>query len=272
MKHLFLLILLLLNINCNNIFYYPDNIHYSSPTDLNLMHETLTIKTKDNKKLHVWKLITKKEQGIIIQFHGNAQNITSHYLSVTWLTNHGFSVYAFDYRGYGKSSGTPTRKGLIQDGQAIIKYVCRKTKKPVFIIGQSLGGAVAIPSAATTPSHCIKALILESTFSSYRHVVSEKLKSNPITYFFAKPLSYLVSDEYSPLSYINELNIPIMVFHGVNDPIVPFSEGAYLFEQINKKNKQLISVQKKGHINTFDNPKDPYRQIALTFLKNNMLP
>ena len=133
--------------NCNNLFYYPDKINYSSPSHLNINYDTLTVKTADNEELHVWKLFGKQEQGVIIQFHGNAQNLTSHYLSVAWLTDHGFSVYTFDYRGYGKSSGKPTRKGLVQDGQAIIEYVCRETKKPVFIIGQSLGGAVAAPDS-----------------------------------------------------------------------------------------------------------------------------
>ena len=269
MKHLLSCTLFLLTMNCNNLFYYPDKINYSSPSDLNINYDTFTIKTADNEELHVWKLYGKQEQGIIIQFHGNAQNLTSHYLSVAWLTAHGFSVYTFDYRGYGKSSGKPTREGLVQDGQAIIKYVCRETKKPVFIIGQSLGGAVAVPAIALTPNNCIKSLILESTFSSYRHILSEKLKSNAITYILARPLSYLVSDDYSPLSYINELSIPIIMFHSLKDPIVPFKEGSYLFENIRQKNKQFITIKKEGHVNTFDDPNDPYRQIALNFLKNN---
>ena len=256
---------LLLNMSCNKIFYHPDQVIYSNPADLNLTHEFSTIKTADSQSLHILKIIAKQERGIVIQFHGNAQNLSSHHLSVAWMTYHGFSVYAFDYRGYGQSSGKPTRKGLVLDGQAMIQYVCSQGKKPVFMVGQSIGGAVAIPALALKKNACVKGLILDSTFSSYRSVAFQKLKSNLITYFLARPLSYLISDEYSPIDYVNELNIPIMMLHSLEDPIVPLQEGKALFEHIHYNDKEFVSVHRPGHIASFSDPRDPYRKKALDF-------
>ena len=63
-----------------------------------------------------------QKKGLILQYHGNAENLTSHYLSLGWLAHEGFDVFIFDYRGYGRSSGEIDARGISWDSQAAFDY------------------------------------------------------------------------------------------------------------------------------------------------------
>ena len=252
-----LLVLLLAGIclcSCNHLFYQPTKDHFVEREKIPLLVENVKINSTDGVVLNAWIWTkTMDPKGVLIQFHGNAENMTTHGFSVAWLANFNYAVVTFDYRGYGKSTGEPTRSGLVDDGKAVLDFVGRHPvlgKLDSFVIGQSLGGAVVVPVIAEKQNYNTRALILESTFSSYREIVQNKLGSFWLTWPLQYPLSYLVTDDLSPIDYIQKVKLPVLVIHGTSDRIVPFENIEPLLSKV-QSSKELWKVEKGRHLETF---------------------
>ena len=195
--------------------------------------------------------------------------MSTHFLFTSWLVEHGYDVITFDYRGYGKSTGIPSREGLVADGAAVIDWV-RKHKKlgkeDIFILGQSLGGAVAIPSVVLAGEKGIRAVIVDSTFASYREIARDRLGTVWLTWPLQYPLSYLVSDEFSPIDSVPKLTVPILVVHGIRDGVVPIEFGRKLFYAANTDRRKFWEVNLLGHTSAFYKDSSPYRAHLADYL------
>lgn len=154
-------------------FYYPDRRVYSRPDDFGLRCEDVTFRASDGVNLHGWWLPSthRGSRGVVVHFHGNAANISNHIALACWLPPLGYDLFMFDYRGYGRSEGAPTRAGTTLDGLAAIDWAAARAEAaglPLFAYGQSLGGAVAIVASVQRPA--VRAVIAETTFGSYRRI------------------------------------------------------------------------------------------------------
>jgi len=115
----------------------------------------------------------------VIHFHGNAQNMSAHFGFVSWLPAQGFNLFVFDYRGYGTSAGKADREGVFEDSLAALDYIAARPgvdRNRFAGAGQSLGGANAIAVVGSRPHSGIRAVVIESAFSSYREIVRDKLQ------------------------------------------------------------------------------------------------
>lgn len=279
----FLAVLLLsMTFSCNHLFYFPDDLVYTTPDKLNLKYQNISIMTTDSTTLHGWWIQSKPSPknsnpsniheplGTILQFHGNAQNMTAHFVYLAWLVPLGFDLVVFDYRGYGKSKGEPTRDGLILDGLAVMNWVRTHARsKDLVVIGQSLGGAVAIPTIAQTGTTGIKALVIDSSFASYREVAQLKLGDIWLTWPFQYPLSYLVTDNHSPQDSVQTITIPKLFIHAIGDPVVPYSTGRALYEAANPP-KEFWTIPVggvgDGHTGAFGDQNPFYRKRLVSYL------
>jgi fermentation-respiration switch protein FrsA (DUF1100 family) len=234
---------------CNHLFYFPERVEYITPERLELKYEDYFFDA-GGEKLHMWKIpaASTERLGKVLHFHGNAQNISTHFLFSAWMARFGFDVYVFDYRGYGKSSGKPNRAGLVEDGIAAIKYVESLDQKDFYILAQSLGGAVAVPSivlSGVMPQ--IRAVTLDSTFGSYRMMARDKLANLWLTWPFQWPLSFLVSDGFSPDDFIAPLQMPVLFVHGTGDNVVPYAMGQDLFKKLKSDKKEFWTIKDAPH-------------------------
>jgi hypothetical protein len=118
----------------------------------------------------------------------------------------------------------------------------------VVVLGQSLGGAIAVYAVATSPRRGeIKALIIESSFAGYRRIVRDKLIAGIVTLPLAGPASWTVEDGHSPERWIGSVApVPVVVIHGTKDPVVPFSHGDRLYRLAGQP-KGLWKVEGGGH-------------------------
>jgi fermentation-respiration switch protein FrsA (DUF1100 family) len=142
-------------------------------------------------------------------------------LHVKLLAAVGFDVLAFDYRGYGRSTGRPDEEGTYRDARAARAALMREPgleSSPVLYLGESLGGAVALALALEHPPH---ALVLQSTFTGVRDMARLHYPFIPAA---------LVPDAYPSLRLVPQLRAPLLVVHGARDEIVPPSHGHALFE------------------------------------------
>ncbi|HYX35510.1 MAG TPA: alpha/beta hydrolase [Oligoflexus sp.] len=258
---------------CNSVFYQPLQQDLYDPKKLGLQHSEERIPSDQDLTLAAWwfKSIAKESyKKLIVHFHGNAENMTSHFMFTAWLTQEGFDVLTFDYRGYGRSSAVaPTREGLIQDGCAVFRWV---QQHPVlkdyelYVIGQSLGGAVAVSVLAHCPTDQVKGLVLDSTFSSYRKIARQKLGGFFVTWPLQYPLSFLVTDDWSPIDSVAQLKMRMIFFHSPHDPVVPYNLGKDLFEKATAP-KVWVDVEWDGHTRAFGDPESPYREQLVKFLR-----
>src|SRR5262249_1447782 len=131
------------------------------------------VPTADGENLHVWRFEPEKpaaKRAVWVQFHGNAENQTSHFANLFPAVQNGYDLVTFDYRGYGQSTGIPSPAGTVEDGKTILRWVKKNYPDlPIVVFGQSLGGAIAMRTLEDLGNEVpIQFLVLDSTFGSYR--------------------------------------------------------------------------------------------------------
>jgi fermentation-respiration switch protein FrsA (DUF1100 family) len=237
--------------SCTNLFLQPDRHLYLKPEQVGAKYETIDFRSVDGTKLcGLWfPARPGPGKGVVLQFHGNGQNETSHFLYVYWLALEGWDVMAFDYRGYGASEGTKSISGSVADGAAALAFARgRAAGRPLVVIGQSLGGALALAALDRDGGSGVRALALDSTFASYEDVAEQKLSLLWFTWPLQWPLSrLLISDRFAPERLIaRRARIPLLMLHAPDDPVVPYAQGRRLYE-LAPGPKEFWDVPGSGH-------------------------
>lgn len=258
--------------SCTSVFYQGDRNLYATPDQGGLDYQEVKIKAEDGNINYGWFIHKKgrKGKGLVIQNHGNAQNMSSHFRSLAWLVNEGFDLFVWDYRGYGKSEGESYPEGVYLDAKAALSWAHNKAKEyPQFIVfGQSLGGAITMRAVEEDPfKKDIDLVVLDSTFTSYKGVAVDRLQTSFITYLLS-PLGYiLVSNKYAQKTFLDEYKGKVLVIHGTRDPIVPYEFGEAIFKELKTSKKTFWKVLNGSHIDVFDREKKKYQKSFLTLLK-----
>lgn len=264
----------LLQSGCSSLFFFPDKTTYITPDRLNLSYENVYLDTADGETLHSWWLPAQGQaKGTVYFLHGNAQNISSHLLNVAWLPAEGYNVFAIDYRGYGKSTGAPDIEGALHDSETGLRWLATKPdvqNAPIFLLGQSLGGALGLTLASEwvqrNESPELNGVVLDGTFSGFRGIAKEKLSEFWLTWPFQTPLSWTIPDEYEGVDQIANISpVPVMIIHSVRDGIIPFHHGQALYEAASEP-KQFLQTD-TPHGATFVIP--AYKNSVLEFLRDN---
>lgn len=274
MKSYLFLLLLPLCLSCTSLFYQPDSYFYSDPKALKLNYEEKTLPSKDGTQLAYWYFKSEKKlakRSLILFFHGNAQNISSHYYNLAWIVPEGHDFIIFDYRGYGVSEGKPNPKAVRSDAEAMLDFAYGEFKKGGYqnfvVYGQSLGGNILLDGLKNfAHKDEVSLAIFDSTFLSYQELARDKLKKAIITY----PLNFLayvlVSDETAAEAYAKDFTRPTLIIHGDVDPVIPFKFGEEFYEKIGAKQKWLWKVEDGQHIDVFARHEKKYQKKFLEFL------
>ena len=268
---LLIAIVLLATAGCTSLFFQPTHTRYPYLELDRLIATTKTLTSKDGTPLKAWvfdstanikqygkqPVIPKK--GVALQFHGNAENMTSHYRFMIWLLFEGWDVITFDYRGYGDSEGSPSKlSGVKEDGIAALQFaeaLASEIGKPLVVFGQSLGGNIAVAALSEYQPPSLSLLILDSSFYSFRSIAKEKLGS---VWFLwpLQPLGYaLVSNALGagPILESDKTraafkNMRALFLHSTNDPVVSYRQGDLLYESYPGP-KLRMTTDALGHVN-----------------------
>lgn len=241
---------------CTGLFFQPYRGHLLTPERVGVAFEDVHFRSSDGLTLHGWFLPAQgAARGTVLFLHGNAENISTHLGSVYWLPKHGYNVFLFDYRGYGDSEGKPSLPGVIDDTESALRALRHRSdidQRRIILFGQSLGGAVATYVAAHSPQRqYIQALIIDSTFSSYRRIAREALSGWWVTWPFQWPLAFTIDDSYSPLKAIPQVSpIPLLVIHSEKDPVIGVHHAQKLHAAA-REPKTLWLLPDGAHIQTF---------------------
>lgn len=264
------LVFVFLLAGCNHLFYFPSRETFLTPDKVKVAYDERKLKV-GGETLAVWhlKAVAPAQKVVVVHFHGNGENMTSHFLYSGWMTKAGWDVVTFDYRGYGKSTGTPSRDGLVEDGLAVLDWVGSAPEfkgSRIVVFAQSLGGAVAVPVTALAPKGLVEILAVDSTFDSYRGMAREVLSNFWLSWPLQWPLSFFVSGAYSPDDYIDRINIPFLAMHSKVDPVVPFTRGQALFADAKMKDKTFWTIDEPGHTEAFRADDSDYREKFVDYV------
>jgi len=227
-------------------YYYPDRIQYDTPERAGLAYEKVYFASADGTQLSGWFIpaagygSAREAKGTVVHLHGNSQNMTTHWQFVEWMPMQGFNLFVFDYRGYGKSGGSPEPKGVLEDAISALDYVRSRTDIDagrLFVFGQSLGGTVAI-AAAGASGKGIRAVAVEAPFYSYSEFTDDHYPGQ----------GCLMDDMYSASNYVAKLSpIPLLFIHGTLDRVVPYSHSTRLLAEAGEP-KRLITIENGEHV------------------------
>jgi len=210
----------------SRLLYFP-NIAGTDP-DLNpsrfgLQYEDVYFASTDGVRLHGWFVPAPNPRGILLFLHGNAGNITHRLDSIALFHALDLSVFIFDYRGYGKSSGRPGERGTYDDAAAAWKYLTRDRQPgtdQIVVFGRSLGASIG----AELATHVKPAgLIIESAFTSVADIAAELYRFLPVR--------ALVRFRYDTKSHIAGISCPLLVIHSADDEIIAVQHGQRLFAE-----------------------------------------
>jgi fermentation-respiration switch protein FrsA (DUF1100 family) len=250
----------LLASGCTQTFFQPQRTLVTTPESAGLRYETLALRAADGVELFAWFLPARGEPRATVLFlHGNAENISTHFANVAWMPAEGFNVLALEYRGYGKSAGSPSLSGVQLDIDAALRTLLERRDvdpRRIVLFGQSLGGALALHYAAHGPRrNVLRAVIADSAFSDYRVIVREKLSGFLLTWPFQWLPAVTVDNGYSPLAAIASVSpVPLLLIHGEGDTIVPPHHSERLYEAATQP-KELWRLPNVGHIQSVRDPR-----------------
>lgn len=220
---------------CSSMFFHPEKKMIEDGRMDRFSREDVWIDSGGNK-LHGWRIEpTEEPKGTLLFYHGNAGNVSSHFGVPAYFADGGWRVYSFDYRGYGNSEGEPTIRGVNEDAAAMLDYVCslgQAETGPLWVLGQSLGGALAIRAVAV--SGCkerIKLLVSDSAFAGYRRIAGDKAASFLLTWPFQWFVSSGIEDDWSPERFAADISpVQLLLIHGMADTVVPAEHAQHLYD------------------------------------------
>jgi len=203
--------------------FFPSRGEASTPAHFGVEYSAVTFATSDGERIHTWLLRAAAPRALIVYFHGNGGNLSVWTLILIDIVRRGYDVLAVDYRGYGRSSGTPTESGLYRDADAVVAYAetLPTGARPLVYWGRSLGTAVAAYAATKRPPDGV---IAEAGFPSARPL----LRGSPVLAVLALFSTY----RFPTAAFLNRSRVNTLVIHGDADRVVPFSLGEQLFARL----------------------------------------
>lgn len=214
--------------------FYPPAASYKDSKEI------IKLKTQSGNIISAVYLPNKKAKYILLVSHGNGEDLGQIIPRLKTFRKTfqdlGMSVFAYDYPGYGTSTGRPSEKSSYEAINAAYQYLIETLNIPpnhIILFGNSIGAGVSIDLATRKP---VAALILQSPFVTAFRVV---------TYFPLLPF-----DKYNNLQKIKQIHVPILIIHGKRDRIIPFWHGKKLYNAAHEPKEQLW-IDNVGHNDIF---------------------
>jgi fermentation-respiration switch protein FrsA (DUF1100 family) len=221
----------------NRLVYHPVAYPVGDWSPAGLSFADAQFSADDGTPLHGWYIAHEQPRAVVLFLHGNAGNIAGRAEFLRGVHALRVSVLALDYRGYGRSEGSPTESGVIADARAARKWLSAKTGAPetgIVLWGESLGCGVAVELAADGA----RALVLESAFTSLPDVAAH--------HYPWMPVRLLMRNRMRAVDKIEQFKGPLLQSHGDADSVIPYELGRRLFEAADDP-KEFVTIRGGDH-------------------------
>jgi fermentation-respiration switch protein FrsA (DUF1100 family) len=236
-----------LTLNERRLIFQPAERRVAAPAPEFALHERrVTYPSSDDVTLSAWVVPAAPARARdvwLLICHGNLGNIGFGQRPEFYalMRDLGVALLAFDYRGFGESTGAPEEHGLYADATASYEYLTRTLHVPpdrIVIFGHSLGSGVAIELASRVPA---AGLIVEGAYTS---VVDRGQELYPLF-----PIRLIASQRFPSLERVSSIAMPKLFLHSPEDAVIPYAHGRRLFEAAPEP-KRFVSVR-GGHENAY---------------------
>ena len=221
--------------------------------------EEVWLSVDDTVTIFGWFVDAGPNRPVLLWFHGNAGNISHRLANLSELFRLGLSVLIVDYRGYGRSTGSPSEAGLYQDAFTAYDYLNQRRRIPpdrIIMFGRSLGGPVAAEVALRRSA---AGLILEGSFPSIQAMADQ--------HYLGLPANWFVRVEFNLADKLARLTLPLLVIHGEHDSIVPVALGRKVFEAA-REPKRWYAVPGADHNDVPYVGGQAYYRVILEFIRD----
>ncbi len=236
---------------------FPEGV--GDPREMGLEAEDEWFSTSDGVRLHGWWMPKPDAAGTLLFCHGHSGSLGHRVDLFRELLRLPLNVFAFDYRGYGRSGGAPSEQGLFRDVRAAYDHLTSRlgeVAERIVLFGQSLGGAVAIDGALHRP---VAGLVVQSSFVDLKAMARNRSSR--------LPLHWIASNQFRNLEKVRQLRVPKLFIHGTGDSTIPYAHGETLFEQASQP-KQLFAVIGAGHHDVHTQGGEPYFRRLSSFVSS----
>ncbi|MEX2175682.1 MAG: alpha/beta hydrolase [Pirellulaceae bacterium] len=235
----YLVVLLLLLLLENMLLYPAPKYPQGDWEGAGVPHEDVYFDSADGTRLHGWYVEHPQPRAVVLYAHGNGEHVAYLGPYLKQLRDElRISIFAFDYRGYGRSEGSPLERGILEDAQAAQLWLAKRTgcqPNELVLMGRSLGGAVAVDLAASGGA---RGLVLQNTFTS--------LPDAAARLYPWVPVRWLMRNRYDSLAKIGRYNGPVLFSHGTADELVPYELGRRLYDAAPGP-KEFFVIERGGH-------------------------
>jgi hypothetical protein len=242
------------NIEKSLVFFAPSRYPTGDWQPAGLAFEDAWFAAADGTRLNGWYVPHAQPRAVVLYCHGNGGNVAM-CADVLRILHDGMGVTAlgFDYRGYGRSEGTPSEADVLADARAARTWLAQRAgigENQIVLMGRSLGGAVAVDLATDGA----RGLVLESTFTSIPEVGDAIMPWLPVR--------TLIETQFNSLAKIGNYHGPLLQSHGTADRLIPYAMGRKLFAAANEP-KQFVAIPGGDHN---DPQTDAYYAALFEFL------
>ena len=209
-------------------FFYPSKEHVGSPAEAGLVYDLVTIPAEDGAPLEAWYFPARAVEGgtsqaLVVHAHGNGGNLSNHWPVAVGLTQRGFDVLTFDYRGYGRSPGRVTRSRAAADVRSVLDHASARARRegiPLVLLGQSMGAALALEVAPERSD--LAAVVADSPFSSWSRIAWHHYgRGRWYSPVVKLALGTLFLPRKDPVEHATRLSAPLLVISGTSDKTCP---------------------------------------------------
>jgi abhydrolase domain-containing protein 17 len=235
------------------IFFRADSmIFMTQPASYKDTKDILKLPVISTENISAIYLPNSQSAYTLLYIHGNAEDLGEIRPDLDRLSSYGFSVFSYDYRGYGTSDGKPSEQNAYEDADTAYNYLTQKLKIPpqrIIVYGRSLGGGSATELATR---HHFGGLILQSTFTSAFRVIV--------------PVPVLPFDKFSNLDKLSKVHCPILIMHGEADKTISIQHSQTLY-QAALEPKVSLWISAAGHDDFAEVAGKRDRTALLSFIK-----
>lgn len=202
--------------------YFPSRDgNWDLPRSARFPVEEVRFRTDDGVELFAWHARARSAKWTVLWFHGNAGNVTHRWSTMAdFVDRLEVDVFLVDYRGYGRSQGSPSEEGLCRDATAAYRTLVSRGVPPerIVVLGKSLGGGVAADLALRER---VAGVILQSTFTSIPDMSKLVMPAFPARWF--------MRTRFDNRSKVASIRVPKLIVHSRGDDVVPFWMGEELY-------------------------------------------